>query len=50
MVNRPIQRRLSAVLVADVVGYTRHMERDTEGTVAAWRAARDVPLEAISTD
>lgn len=34
------QRRLSAILVADVVGYTRRMEEDTEGTVAAWKAAR----------
>jgi TolB-like protein len=34
------QRRLSAVLAADVAGYTRRMERDAEGTVAAWQAAR----------
>ncbi|MAG96983.1 MAG: hypothetical protein CMM08_09900, partial [Rhodospirillaceae bacterium] len=34
------QRRLSAILAADVVGYTRRMEQDAEGTVAAWKAAR----------
>ncbi len=34
------QRRLSAILAADVAGYTRLVEKDTEGTVAAWQAAR----------
>ncbi len=33
-------RRLSAILAADVVGYTRLMEEDTDGTVAAWKEAR----------
>ena len=33
-------RRLSAVLMADVAGYTRLVEEDTDGTVAAWTAAR----------
>ena len=33
-------RRLSAVLMADVVGYTRLVEVDTDGTVAAWMAVR----------
>ncbi len=40
MVDQPNQRRLSAVLAADVVAYTRHMERDSDGTVAAWQLAR----------
>ena len=35
-----MQRRLAAVLIADVAGYTKLVERDTEGTVAAWKAAR----------
>jgi len=39
MVDQPNQRRLSAVLAADVVGYTRHMERDSDGTVEAWQLA-----------
>jgi adenylate cyclase len=32
---------LAAVLAADVAGYTRLMESDSEGTVAAWRDARE---------
>jgi len=36
-----VQKRLSAVLAADVVGYTRLMEKDSDGTVAAWQAARN---------
>jgi len=39
MVAQPTQRRLAAILAADVAGYTRLMERDTAGTVAAWQAA-----------
>jgi adenylate cyclase len=39
------QRRLSAVLAADVAGYTRLVERDTEGTVSAWQAARAEVIE-----
>jgi len=35
-----VQKRLSAILAADVVGYTRLMEKDPDGTVAAWRTAR----------
>ncbi len=43
------QRRLSAILAADVAGYTRLVEQDTDGTVAAWQAARtDVIDPAIS--
>ena len=34
------KRRLSAILAADVAGYTRLVEQDTDGTVAAWQAAR----------
>jgi len=34
------QRRLSAILAADVVGYNRLMEQNTGGTVAAWKSAR----------
>ncbi len=40
MGDQPIQRRLAAILAADVAGYTRLMEQDTDGTVAAWQAAR----------
>lgn len=41
MGERPVRRRLAAVIAADVVGYTQLMERDSEGTVAAWLAARE---------
>ena len=41
LVVEPVQRRLCAIIAADVVGYTRLVEHDTEGTVAAWRSARD---------
>jgi adenylate cyclase len=40
MSEKQNQRRLSAILAADVVEYTLRMERDTEGTVAAWQDAR----------
>ena len=35
------RRRLVAILAADVAGYTRLVEEDTDGTVAAWKSARD---------
>lgn len=40
MAEREIQRRLAAILAADIAGYTRLMEEDTDGTVAAWHTAR----------
>jgi adenylate cyclase len=40
MADQPNQRRLAAILAADVVGYTRRMEQDSEGTVGAWQTAR----------
>jgi adenylate cyclase len=39
------QRRLSAILAADVVGYTRLIEHDTEGTVSAWKSARTTIID-----
>jgi adenylate cyclase len=41
MGDRSVQRRLAAVLAADVAGYTRLMESDSSGTVAAWQDARE---------
>jgi class 3 adenylate cyclase/dienelactone hydrolase len=35
-----IPQRLAAILAADIAGYTRLMERDEAGVVAAWRRAR----------
>ena len=36
-----VERRLAAILAADVAGYSRLMEGDEEGTLAAQRAIRD---------
>ncbi len=44
------QRRLSAILAADVVGYTRLMEEDTDGTVSAWKAARSDLIDPAISD
>src|SRR5499426_923871 len=49
MVAERTQRRLAAILAADVVGYSRLMERDEAGTVAVLRERRKgtlVPLVA----
>ena len=40
LVDHEETRRLSAVLIADIAGYTKLIEQDTDGTVAAWQAAR----------
>ena len=45
-----MERRLAAVLISDVVDYTKRMEEDTEGTVAAWSNARDSVIEPIVED
>ena len=50
MADTPVQRRLAAVLAADVASYTRLMEQDTDGTVAAWRAARDEVIDPFVAD
>jgi class 3 adenylate cyclase/pimeloyl-ACP methyl ester carboxylesterase len=41
------RRRLAAILAADVAGYTRLIEQDTVGTVAAWKAARDDVIQPM---
>jgi adenylate cyclase len=40
MSEERVERRLAAILVADVAGYSRLMEVDEEGTLAALRAVR----------
>jgi adenylate cyclase len=40
-----MERKLVAVLAADVVGYSRLMERDEEGTLAALKAHRAVLID-----
>ncbi len=45
-----VQKRLSAILAADVAGYTRLMEKDTDGTVSAWKSAcEDIIDPAVSS-
>ena len=50
MADHTVQRRLAAVLAADVVGYTRLMEQDTDGTVAAWQSAREEVIKPAVAD
>ena len=40
MVEKRLQRRLAAILAADVVGYSRMMEADETGTLARLQALR----------
>src|SRR4029453_14433544 len=40
MTEERAQRRLAAILAADVVGYSRHMEQDEAGTLAALKKRR----------
>lgn len=40
-----LPQRLAAILAADVAGYTRLMELDETGTVAAWRRARSEVID-----
>jgi adenylate cyclase len=41
METNPITRRLAAIVVADVVGFSRHMERDDAGTLSRLREIRE---------
>ena len=41
MARQNISRRLAAILAADVVGYSRLMRADEEGTLARLQALRD---------
>ena len=47
MAGENIQRRLAAIMVADVVGYSRLMERDETGTLAALRNQRETILQPV---
>jgi len=44
-VNRSVTRRLAAILIADVVGFGRHMERDDAGTLARLREIREKVID-----
>src|SRR6187397_644973 len=47
---RPITRRLAAIVVADVVGYSRLMERDEDGTHERLRELRAGVIEPKITE
>ena len=47
MAEERIQRRLAAILAADVVGFSRLMEADESGTLAALKALRKETLEPL---
>jgi adenylate cyclase len=38
MINEHVERRLAAIVVADIVGYSRMMEADEAGTLARIKA------------
>ena len=40
-----MERKLAAILAADVVGYSRLMEADEDGTHAHLKAVREVVLD-----
>ena len=48
--NKPATRRLAAIMVADVVGYSRHMEQDDAGTVARLREIREDLIDPTISD
>src|SRR5713101_8480904 len=47
MAEEHLQRRLAAILAADVVGYSRLMERDEVGTLTALKARRKEILQPV---
>ena len=50
MAEERVQRRLAAILVADVVGYSRLMGEDETGTLAALKAHRKELIEPKSAE
>ena len=50
MAGERVQRRLAAIAVADVVGYSRLMEADEAGTLAALKERRKTILEPTIRD
>ncbi len=48
MAEERVQRRLAAILAADVVGYSRHIEADEEGTRARLRSLHSELIDGPS--
>src|SRR6516165_267281 len=47
MTEERVQRRLAAILAADVVGYSRMMQADEAGTMAALKSRRTEILQPL---
>jgi adenylate cyclase len=45
LANEQIERRLTAILMADVAGYSRLVEADEEGSLRQWKAHWDTVIE-----
>ena len=50
MADQSIQRRLAAILAADVVGYSAAMEANEDATITAWKAARTEIIDPKITE
>jgi class 3 adenylate cyclase len=50
MASPRTERRLAAILAADVVGYSRLVEQDEEGTLAALRDIRHAVVAPLLTE
>ena len=50
MAEERVQRRLAAILAADVVGYSRLMEADEEGTLARMKILRNDVIDPKISD
>jgi class 3 adenylate cyclase len=50
MAEKRVERRLAAILAADVAGYSRLMGRDEEGTLTALKAVRSSLFDPKITD
>jgi len=46
----PLERKLVAIVVADVEGYSRLMHEDEERTLATWTAHRRIIDDLIAAD
>ena len=50
MADKRVQRRLAAILAADVVGYSRLMSRDETGTLARLKTIRHEIVDPAIAD
>ncbi|MFL4990428.1 MAG: adenylate/guanylate cyclase domain-containing protein, partial [Microvirga sp.] len=50
MASTRIERRLAAIMAADVVGYSRLVEQDEEGTLLAFRDIRGSVISPLLTE